>query len=75
MEMLAGIREDIRAIKERSGQKDVKTQIPVLVSTVEAPNLLDKFLKSLEERLKLVNGFSEVGGVYLKAKVKRDMEK
>ncbi|KAL7833627.1 hypothetical protein AOLI_G00285870 [Acnodon oligacanthus] len=77
MEMLVEIREDVHAMKKRSGQAERcgESKIPMQVSTVEALNLLDISLESLEERQKLINGLSKVGGVHLKDNAKWLMEK
>ncbi|KAF1390507.1 hypothetical protein PFLUV_G00058780 [Perca fluviatilis] len=66
--------EDICSLKKRDAEKYEATQIQQ-ASTVEALNLLDRSLDSLEEKQKLMNALSRVGGVHLKDNVKRVMEK
>ncbi|CAM4572385.1 unnamed protein product [Leuciscus chuanchicus] len=74
MEMLVEMREDIRSLKKQGAEKYEATKIQQ-ASTVEALNLLDRSLYSLEEKQKLINALSRVGGVHLKDNVKRVMEK
>ncbi|KAJ8009673.1 hypothetical protein DPEC_G00093940 [Dallia pectoralis] len=74
MEMLVDMREDIRSLKKRDAEQCEAAKIQQ-ASTVEALNLLDRSLDSLEEKQKLTNGLSKVGGVHLKDNVKRVMEK
>ncbi|XP_076852117.1 uncharacterized protein LOC143506880 [Brachyhypopomus gauderio] len=77
MELLVDIREEVRNLKTQSGvaQRCEDSKIPAQASTLEALNLLEKSLESLEEKQKLINGLSKVGGVHLKDNVKRVMEK
>ncbi|TDH00991.1 hypothetical protein EPR50_G00175550 [Perca flavescens] len=70
MEMLVEMREDIRSLKKRDAEKYKATQIQQ-ASTVEALNLLDRSLDSLQEKQKLMNALSRVRGVHLKDNVKR----
>ena len=53
MEMLVEMRKDIRSLKKRDAEKYEATQIQQ-ASAVEALNLLDRSLDSLEEKQKLV---------------------
>ncbi|XP_039541171.1 uncharacterized protein LOC120488615 [Pimephales promelas] len=74
MQMLVEMREDIRSLKKRDVENFEASQVQQ-VPTVEALNLLDGSLDSLEEKQKLINTLSKVGGVHLKDNVKRVMEK
>ncbi|XP_026094139.1 uncharacterized protein LOC113066474 [Carassius auratus] len=77
MEMLVEIREDIRSLKNSVGGAEMHTvsTIPAQSSTVEELNVLDKSLNCLDEKLRLTDSLSKVGGIHLKDNVKRVMEK
>ncbi|XP_048044336.1 uncharacterized protein LOC125267076 isoform X4 [Megalobrama amblycephala] len=77
MEMLVEIREDIRTLKKSVGDAEMHTvsKIPAQSSTVEELNILDKSLNCLDEKLRLIDSLSNVGGMHLKDNVKRVMEK
>ncbi|KAA0719547.1 hypothetical protein E1301_Tti021692 [Triplophysa tibetana] len=77
MEMLVEIREDVRKLKQSSGVAEMHTdsRIPPQASTVEELNVLDKSLNCLEEKQRLINSLSCIGGMHLKDNVKRVMEK
>ncbi|XP_067233781.1 uncharacterized protein [Chanodichthys erythropterus] len=77
MEMLVEIREDIRTLKKSVGGAEMHTvsKIPAQSSTVEELNILDKSLNCLDEKLRLIDSLSSVGGMHLKDNVKRVMEK
>ncbi|KAA0705161.1 hypothetical protein E1301_Tti023755 [Triplophysa tibetana] len=77
MEMLVEIWEDVRKLKQSSGVAEMHTdsRIPPQASTVEELNVLDKSLNCLEEKQRLINSLSCIGGMHLKDNVKRVMEK
>ncbi|KAA0721484.1 hypothetical protein E1301_Tti020125 [Triplophysa tibetana] len=77
MEMLVEIREYVRKLKQSSGVAEMHTdsRIPPQASTVGELNVLDKSLNCLEEKQRLVNSLSCIGGMHLKDNVKRVMEK
>ncbi|XP_077065580.1 uncharacterized protein LOC143718362 [Siphateles boraxobius] len=77
MEMLVEIREDIRTMKKERGGLEMQgdSRLPAQATTVEEINVLDKSLNCLEEKQRLINSLSNVGGIHLKDNVKRVMEK
>ncbi|RXN30451.1 hypothetical protein ROHU_000760 [Labeo rohita] len=77
MEMLVEMREDIRTLKRTSGGAETHTisSVPVQASSIEELGILDESLKCLEEKQRLINSLSSVGGIHLKDNVKRVMEK
>ncbi|XP_030251429.1 uncharacterized protein LOC115568360 isoform X3 [Sparus aurata] len=75
MEMLVEMREDIRSLKSGLHAERGESTTISKSSTVEALDLLENRLDSLEEKQKLINGLSRIGGIHLKDNVKRIMEK
>ncbi|KAK7162431.1 hypothetical protein R3I93_006664 [Phoxinus phoxinus] len=50
------------------------SRLPAQASTLEELNVLDKSLNCLEEKQRLINSLSNVGGIHLKENVKRIMK-